>query len=108
MDSTLYTILLVAAASIATILTRVIPFLIFNERRPMPDTIKKIADSLPPAIIAVLVIYCLKGYVAVINYESLAALIAVVAVVLIHLWKKNVLLSIALGTAIYMVIIRIL
>ena len=100
-----HTIILIAAASIVTIILRAIPFLIFNGKNQMPASVKKVVDALPPAIISVLVVYCVKDYVLVPGSETVAAFTAIIAVALVHLWKKNTLFSIALGTVIYMILI---
>lgn len=103
-----HSILLIAIAALVTFALRALPFFILHGERQMPPFIKNIADRLPPAIIAVLVIYCLKGALFQISTTAAASAIAIIAVVLLHLWKRNTLLSIAVGTIIYMVGIRIL
>ena len=102
-----HSILLIAIASGITFLIRALPFLVFKKRQ-MPAFIKEIADKLPPAIIAVLVIYCLKGLLTVLGTETIAAAIAIAGVVILHLWKRNTLLSVAAGTVLYMIFIRCL
>ena len=76
----------------------------------MPAFLKEIADKLPPAIaiIAVLVIYCLKGPLTVLGTETIAAAIAIAGIVILHLWKRITLLSVAAGTVLYMIFIRCL
>ena len=101
-----HSILLIAIASGITFLIRAFPFLVFKKRQ-MPAFLKEIADKLPPAIIAVLVIYCLKGPLTVLGTETIAAVIAIAGVIL-HLWKRNTLLSVAAGTVLYMIFIRCL
>ena len=103
-----HSILLIAIAAFITFLLRAFPFLIFRGKQEMPAFVRGIADKLPPAIIAVLVVYCLKGSLTQIGMESLAAATALVFVVVLHLWKRNTLLSIAVGTVIYMIGIRLL
>ena len=100
-----HSILLIAIASGITFLIRAFPFLVFKKRQ-MPAFLK--ADKLPPAIIAVLVIYCLKGPLTVLGTETIAAVIAIAGVVILHLWKRNTLLSVAAGTVLYMIFIRCL
>ena len=95
-----HSILLIAIASGITFLIRALPFL--------PAFIKEIADKLPPAIIAVLVIYCLKSPLTVFGTETVAASIAIAGVVILHIWKRNTLLSVAAGTILYMIFIRCL
>ena len=82
--------------------------LLVFKKRQMPAFLKEIADKLPPAIIAVLVIYCLKGPLTVLDTETIAAAIAIAGVVILHLWKRNTLLSVAAGTVLYMIFIRCL
>ena len=107
MINTAHAILLIAIASVITFLIRALPFLVFKKRQ-MPAFIKEIADKLPPAIIAVLVVYCLKSPMTQLSSETIAAIIAIVCVVLLHIWKRNTLLSVAAGTILYMVFIRCL
>ena len=102
-----HSILLIAISAGITFLIRAFPFLVFKKRQ-MPAFIKEIADKLPPAIIAVLVIYCLKSPLTVLGTETIAAAIAITGVVILHLWKRNTLLSVASGTILYMIFIRCL
>ena len=100
-----HSILLIASG--ITFLIRALPFLVFKKRQ-MPAFIKEIADKLPPAIIAVLEIYSLKAPLTVHGTETKAAAIAIAGVVILHLWKRNTLLSVAAGTVLYMIFIRCL
>ena len=90
-----HSILLIAIASGITFLIRALPFLVFKKRQM-------------PAIIAVLVIYCLKSPLTVFGTETVAASIAIAGVVILHIWKRNTLLSVAAGTILYMIFIRCL
>ena len=108
MINTSHTIILIAVAAFVTLILRAIPFLIFSGKRKMPDGVKRIADMLPPAIMGVLVIYCLKDYIIATGLETVAAIFGLFTTVAIHLWKKNTLLSIAAGTILYMLLIRVL
>lgn len=101
-----HSILLIAITAVITFILRAAPFIIFNGKREMPALVKSIADRLPPAIIAVLVIYCVKGPLTTLGTETAASAIALAIVVCLHLWKRNTLLSIAAGTIIYMICIR--
>lgn len=103
-----YSIMLVAVTAIVTFILRAIPFVVFGGKKDMHPTVRMIADKLPPAIIAVLVVYCVKSDIAMPGTGTIATLIALAAVVLVHLWKKNTLLSIAVGTVIYMILIRVI
>lgn len=103
-----HSVLLIAITAIITFILRAFPFLIFHGKKQLPAFVNDIAGKLPPAIIAVLVIYCLKGPIAQIGPETTASAIALAAVVLIHLWKRNTLISVAAGTIIYMLCIRLM
>ena len=74
----------------------------------MPSSVEYLGKYLPPCVMVVLVVYCLKG----ITFASLGGfmpeLIAVVAAILLHLWKRNNLISIAGGTILYMVLIQVI
>lgn len=102
------TILLIAVAALVTFGLRALPFVVFSGDRLMPPFIKKVADLLPAAIMAVLVIYCIKGDIVDFSMGTLVTGISVIAVVLLHLWKRNILLSIFGGTAVYMMLIHLL
>lgn len=106
MISTTQALLIVATASIGTIITRVVPFVLFGGKKGMPSSVRYLGYILPPAIIAILVVYCIKNSIPVRFPDGLSELVAIAAVVFLHRWKSNVLLSIAGGTLIYMLLIR--
>ncbi|MDI9508655.1 MAG: branched-chain amino acid transporter AzlD [Clostridiales bacterium] len=91
--------------SLATILTRVIPFLLFPENKKVPKFIIYLSDVLPYTIIGMLVIYCLKDISFTSKPYALPESISLLVITFLHLWKKNTLLSIGLGTILYMVLI---
>ena len=98
--------LLVAAVAGVTALIRFLPFVVFGGGRSTPRFIVYLAGVLPCAIMAMLVVYCLRGVDLRGPPHGLPELIAAAAVVGLHLWKKNTLLSIAAGTALYMVLVQ--
>ena len=87
-------------------LTRFLPFLVFNPKKPTPKYIQYLGSALPGAIFGMLVVYCLRGVDLLGPTHGLPELLAGAAVVGLHLWKKNTLLSIAVGTALYMVLVQ--
>ncbi len=101
-----HSLLLIFIAALVTFLIRLFPFVLFGGRRELSPKIKQIVDLLPPAIIAVLVIYCLKESIITFGDTTLAALAGVISTVLVHLRKRNTLISIVVGTVVYMVMIR--
>lgn len=98
---------LVAVVAAVTMLIRFLPFLVFGGGRKTPDFITYLAGVLPCAIMAMLVVYCLRGIDLLGPAHGLPELLAAAAVVALHCWKKNTLLSIAAGTALYMVLVQV-
>ena len=96
--------LMVAVMSVVTILLRFLPFIIFRKRTP--PYITYLGEVLPPAMIGMLVIYCLKDVVPAAYPHGLPELIAAVIVVALQAWKRNSLLSILAGTAAYMAMVQ--
>ena len=97
-------VLLVMAA--VTLLTRALPFLLFGRSDKQPRIILYLGRVLPPAIIAMLVVYCLKGVSFAAAADWVPALIASAVVVALHVWKKNNMLSIVGGTVVYMILVQ--
>ena len=95
---------LVAVMSLVTILLRALPFLVF--RKKTPDYIAYLGKVLPPAIIGMLVIYCLKDTKISSAPFGVPELISALLVVLLQAWKRNVLVSILAGTVCYMALIQ--
>ena len=96
----------IAIVALGTMLTRFLPFLIFPEGKPTPKYIQYIGKALPPAMFGMLVVYCLKNVSLLTGSHGLPELIAVAVVVLLHLWKRQMLLSIAAGTVCYMLLVQ--
>lgn len=100
------TIIIVLVAAVCTFATRLFPFVLFGASKEMPKFIKYLGDILPVAIIGILIVYCSSDFTTGdINVIAPKA-IAIVATALIHLWKRNTLLSIAVGTIGYMLLIH--
>lgn len=101
-------ILTIGICALSTMFTRFAPFVLFSEKRKTPPYIEYLGEALPGAIFAMLVVYCLRNVSFFSGSHGLPELLAVGCTVLIHLWKRNTLLSIALGTAAYMILIRLM
>lgn len=99
-------ILTVAAVVLGTMLTRFLPFLLFPANRPTPKYIRYLSAVLPYAVIGLLIVYCLKNVTVLETPYGLPEFIAVAVVVGLHLWRKNMLLSIAGGTVAYMLLVQ--
>lgn len=103
----LHSAALIAVMSIVTIALRFLPFLIFGENRKTPELITYLGKVLPYAIMGMLVVYCLKGVSLLTAPYALPELLGCAAVVLLHLWKRNTLLSIGGGTICYMLLVQL-
>lgn len=101
-----HSILIVAISALVTIILRFIPFLIFNGKRKTPEIILYFGKVLPYAIMAMLVVYCLKSTEFTSVKGFLPQLIAGAVVVLSYVWKRNTLISIAGGTVCYMLLVQ--
>lgn len=102
----MHELLLIAVIALITVLTRALPFLVFKDKNsPM---IEYLGDVLPYAIMAMLVVYCLKGVDFLTGYHGICEIIGVSSVILLHLFKKNTLLSIFGGTIVYMLCVQVL
>ena len=96
----------IAVMSAVTFLTRALPFLLFDRGEHPPKIVLYLGKVLPPAIIAMLIVYCLKGVSFATPAGWVPALLSCGAVVLLHLWKGNDLLSIFGGTILYMALVQ--
>ena len=102
-----YSALLIAVVAIVTIMLRVLPFLIFGGNKKTPVIIQYLGKVLPFAIMGMLVVYCLKSVSLVTFPFGIPEIIASSAVVLLHLWKRNTLVSVGGGTVIYMLLVQL-
>ena len=102
-----YVLILILTSAAVTALIRFLPFLIFGGGRKTPAYISYLATVLPYAIIAMLVVYCFRNISFLSGSHGIPELIAGAAVVLLHIWRKNTLLSITAGTILYMFLIQV-
>lgn len=91
---------------LGTMLTRFLPFLIFPAGKPTPKYIQYLGKVLPAAVFGLLIVYCLRNVEILSGSHGLPELIAIVLLVVLHKWKRNMLLSIAGGTICYMVLVQ--
>ena len=99
-------IITIAICALGTMATRFLPFLIFRYNRPTPKYIQYLGKALPAAIFGMLVVYCLKDVNLLTASHGIPELIGIVTVVLLHLWKRQMILSIAAGTVVYMLLVQ--
>lgn len=106
MSGVTHTLTIVLLVALFTFLTRLFPFVVFGRKGEPSALIKRLGDLLPLAVIAILVIYCLKNTTFGALSEFAPQFVAVAVVVLLHVWRRNNLLSILGGTACYMVLVQ--
>lgn len=102
-----YIIAVIAVMAIVTISLRFLPFIIFDHGKQLPKWISYLGKVLPPAMMSMLLIYCLRNINIAEGNHGLLELICVGVAMLIHNWKRNTLLSIGVSTILYMIIIQI-
>ena len=102
--ASLHTAVLIAVMAIGTALLRFSPFVIFHRR--LPAYVVYLGKVLPPAIIGMLVVYCLRNTAILAAPHGVPELIAVSVIVLLHVWRRNTLLSILSGTITYIVLVQ--
>lgn len=99
-------IITIGMVVLGTALTRFLPFLLFPAGKPTPRYIRYLGKVLPAAVFGLLVIYSLKDVSLLSGNHGIPELLAVVLVVLLHVWKRQMLLSIAGGTVFYMLLVQ--
>ena len=99
----LITILMI---SLGTMSMRFLPFLIFPAGKPTPKYIQYLGKVLPGAVFGMLVVYCLKT-VSVTSFPfGIPELIGIAVTAILHLWKKQMILSMGAGTIVYMLLVQ--
>lgn len=106
MNSSMYAFIMILIIALVTAALRFIPFLIFNGNKPIPKFVEYLGRVLPYSIMAMLVVYCLKGISFRKAPFGLPEIFSVVIVAMLHIWKRNTLLSIIGGTVCYMLLIQ--
>ncbi|MEJ8733933.1 branched-chain amino acid transporter permease [Mediterraneibacter sp. ICN-202921] len=100
-------ILIILVVSVTTFCTRVVPFLVFPKGKKIPAVVEYLGKVLTPAVIGMLVVYCLKDTAIAASPHGMPEAAAVLAVAVLHIWKRNNLLSIGVGTVLYMFLIQV-
>ena len=101
-------IITIGMCVLGTMATRYLPFMIFNEKRKTPEFVQYLGKVLPSAVFGMLVIYCLKNVNLLKGSHGLPEGLAILVTGALHLWKRNMLLSIAGGTACYMILLHLI
>lgn len=105
-DSQAIIMILIMAA--VTFLIRALPFILFPGNKKTPSYILYLGKVLPFAIIGMLVVYCLKDVTITAAPFGIPEFLAILAIILVHVWKRNTLLSIGGGTLFYMFLVQVI
>lgn len=99
-------VIMIAAVVLGTMVTRFLPFLIFPPNKPTPEYILYLGKVLPFAVIGLLVVYCLKNVSFTTPVYGLPEILSIALIIVLHCWKRSMLISIASGTILYMFLIQ--
>ena len=101
-----YIIMVIAVMAIVTVLIRFLPFIIFDHGKQLPKWVSYLGKVLPPAIMSMLLVFCLRNINLAEGNHGFPELICVAVAILLHSWKRNTLLSIGVSTILYMILIQ--
>ena len=99
-------LLIILAVALTTFATRAVPFLILPQGKEIPDVVQYLGRVLTPAVIGMLVVYCLKTTPVLSAPYGRPEAAAVLVTAALHVWKRNNLLSIGAGTVLYMFLVQ--
>lgn len=98
---------IILVVAVTTFATRVIPFLVFPKGKEIPQVVQYLGKVLTPAVIGMLVIYCLKTTDVLGPSHGIPEAVCSLLVIVLHVWKRNNLLSIGVGTVLYMFLVQV-
>ncbi|MDD6190294.1 MAG: AzlD domain-containing protein [Firmicutes bacterium] len=101
-----YIIMLTAVMAVVTLLLRAMPFILFDHGERTPKWITYLGKVLPPAIMSMLLVFCLRNISIFEGTHGIPELICVAVAMILHGWKRNTLLSIGTSTILYMIIVQ--
>lgn len=102
-----YIMMVIAVMAMITMLLRFLPFILFDRGGQLPGWISYLGKVLPPAMMSMLLVYCLRNINLLEGNHGFPELICIGAAILMHNWKRNTLLSIGVSTLLYMIIIQV-
>jgi len=106
--SPLQAIIILACIVAGTMITRFLAFILFPENKEKPQLVSYLSTTVPAAMMGLLTVYCLRNVSFFSGNHAIPEIMAIGSIVVLHLWKKNVLISIVLGTVIYMILLHVI
>lgn len=100
------TLIIICMVALGTVITRFLPFILFQNNKGNSSYINYLGKVLPYSAIGLLVVYCLKGVKLSSPTYGIPEAIAIICIIALHYWKENTLMSIGVGTVIYMVLVQ--
>ena len=104
----MHDILMIVVIALVTMATRFLPFLVFGEKKETPPLVTHLGQVLPFAIMGMLVVYCMKDVAFLSPPFGIPEILGCIIVALLHIWKRNSLLSIGVGTVCYMLMVQLI
>lgn len=101
-----HSLALILVCALVTLCTRAIPFVLFPGKKKLPRVMEYLGRTLQGAVMGMLAVYCFRNTAVLSRPYALPEIISAAATVGLHLWKKNILLSVASGTVIYMALVQ--
>lgn len=101
-------ITIIAICAVVTIATRVVPFLIFKPDKPLPPYMEYLGKVLPGAVFGMIVVYCLRNTPVCKYPYGIPEIIGIAVTVAVHLYKKNMMISMVAGTIVYMISVQVI
>ena len=102
-----HAMIIILVMGLATLATRILPVLIFGRGEKVPDYIMYLGRTVPYTAMGLLIVYCLKDISFTASPHALPEIIALAAVVITYLWKRNSIASVVIGTALYMFLVQV-
>ena len=106
MLTTTQALITVGVLAFGTIITRALPFVFFPNAQSAPRYITYLGKMIPAAAISLLVVYCLRYIDLTVAPRGIPEFVAIAVVAGLHIWRNNTLLSIAVGTVVYMALVQ--
>ena len=106
MSGKLHALMIIAVMGAVTLVTRILPALIFGRKEKVPALIRYLGQTVPYTAMGLLIVYCLRDVSVTEGSHGLPELIALSAVAASYLWKRNTILSVAMGSVLYIVLIQ--
>lgn len=99
-------IITIGMVVLGTVITRFLPFIIFPSGKTTPKYIQYLGKVIPGSIFGLLVVYALRNTNVLSGSHGIPEAVAIGIIIVLHLWKRNMLISIAGGTISYMLLIQ--